>query len=184
MMRRISPAIAVLLLLVTLVGCASNPLLPGEIRFTWAELNERMTKHFPVEKSVAGLLDVTLSHPRATARVDGPQLRLAVTFDVQVKLSLSGKTVFGIVSLSGLPRYDPDARTIYLDGARVDSLRTDNMPDGLPAALVKAASAVAREALEDKALYALKEEDLHRYGVTLAPRRIEVRAEGIALMLR
>ncbi len=173
-----------LLLLVLFAGCAVNPLLPGEIRFSWSELGEKMAKRFPVEKSVAGLLDVTVTNPRLAAREDGAQRRLGLSFDVQVKLTLSGKTMFGIVTMSGLPRYDPATRAIYVDDTRVDSLRTDNMPDGLSAALGKAASAIARESVDGKALHTFKEEELHRYGFSLAPQRIDIRTEGIALVLR
>lgn len=172
-------------LLATLfIGCAGNPLAPGEFRYSYGELNERLAKRFPLEKSVAGLLDVTLSNPRLSARDDVQQRRLAATFDVQVKLPLTGKTMFGIVTISGLPRYDVAARAMFLDRTRVENLRTDNMPDGLSAALGAAASSIAKESLEGRALYTFKEEDLHRYGVSLAPQRIDIRAEGIALVMR
>ena len=184
MIRRILLALIASVLLMALAGCASNPLLPGEIRFSYAELTERMAKRFPQEKSIAGLLDVTLSNPRLAARDDAAQRRLAATFDVQVKVPLTGKTLFGIVSMSGVPRYDVEGRALYLGGARVDSLRTDNMPDGLSAALGKAASTIAKESLEDRPLYNFKAEDLQRYSVTLTPLRVEVRSEGIALIMR
>ena len=184
MIRRILLALVAPLLLAALSGCAGNPIMPGEIGFPYAKLTERMAKRFPMEKSIAGLLEVTLSNPRLAPREDAAQLRLAATFDVQVKVPLTGKTMFGIVSMSGVPRYDVASRALYLSGARIDSLRTDNMPDGLSAALGKAASTIAKESLEDRALYSFKEEELQRYGVTLTPMRVEMRPDGIALIMR
>ena len=184
MIRKTFFNLAALSLMAMLASCASNPLLPGEIRYSYFELNERITKRFPMEKSVAGLLEVTLSNPRLAPRDDGPQRRLAATFDVQVKVPLTGKTLFGIVSVSGIPRYDIATRALYLGGVRLDSLRTDNMPDGLSAALGKAASTIAKESLEERALYTFKDEDLQRYGVAITPQRIDIRPEGIALILR
>jgi Protein of unknown function (DUF1439) len=166
-----------------LAACAGNPLLPGELRYSYNELNERIARHFPLEKSIAGLLEVTLSNPRFAARDDSTPPRLGASFDLEVKVPLSGKTLFGTVALSGVPRYDAAARALYLDGARVDNLRTDNMPDGLSAALGKAAASLARETLAERPLYTFNAADLERYGGA-TPRRIELRRDGIALIMR
>jgi hypothetical protein len=173
-----------------IAGCSSLPLLQGEIHYSYAELGARLGTRFPLEKSVAGLLEVKLSNPRLAMREEvatataGTERRLAASFDMQARVTLTGKTMFGMVAISGLPRYDLERHALFLGNARVDTLRTDNMPDGLSAALGMAASAIARETLEDKPLYAFKVEDLQRLGLTLAPQRIELRPDGIALILR
>ncbi len=65
----------------------------------------------------------------------------------------------------------------------METIRSDHMPEALAAALSKAATSVARDALEEKALYAFSAEQLTRYGLSLTPKRIEVRRDGIALIL-
>ena len=166
-------------------SCASNPFLNDELRFTHQELSARMAKRFPVEKNIAGLLDVKLTRPRMDAHEEnGKSTRLGFTFDAEVKLSLSNKTMSGIVMVSGVPRYNTTTREIFLDDARVDSLRADNMPDALSAGLAKAASAIAKDYLNDKPIYSFKEEDLRRYGMALNPQRIDVQREGIVLVMK
>ena len=93
--RRFFCLITGLMGLVLLAGCASGLLGMDEIKFSHAELTERLVKRFPIEKSVAGLLDVSLTRPRVDAREEaGKETRLAATFDVQIKMALSSKTVF------------------------------------------------------------------------------------------
>jgi Protein of unknown function (DUF1439) len=168
-----------------LTGCASGMLGMGEIKFTHAELTERLARRFPLEKSVAGLIDISLTRPRVNAREEsGKESRLAATFDVQIKMTLSNKVVAGVLSMSGKPRYDVATRSIFISDVRVDSIRVDNMPDALSAALAKAASSIARDNIEDKPLRTFTEAELTRFGLTLNPQRIDVRNEGIALVTR
>ncbi len=168
-----------------LAGCATNFILPGEVKFSHRELSERLAKRFPVEKSVAGLLDVKLSRPRVDALEEtGKPIRLGVSFDADVKLVLTNKNMSGMVVMSGIPRYNPATREIFLSDAKVNVLRADNMPDAISAAMGQAASGIAKDYLEGRALYSFKEEDLKRYGMTLHPQRVEVRREGIVLVLK
>lgn len=173
------------LALALLPGCASNMLVPSQIQFTHQELSERMEKRFPVEKSIAGLVDVKLTRPRIDAREEsGKSARLGFTFDAEVKIPLTHKAMSGTVIMSGVPLYNTNTREIFLSDAKVDSLKSDNMPDALSGALAKAASSIAKDYLDGKAIYSFKEEDLKRYGMTLSPQRIEVQREGITLVMR
>ena len=59
----IKPRLTALFAAAFLAACSSNPMLPGEILMTAAGLTQRLDKRFPVERSVAGLVDVTFMHP-------------------------------------------------------------------------------------------------------------------------
>ncbi len=181
-LRRWARLAAVAFLLLGAAACSTLPFGVGEIRFSYAELSARLAKRFPLEKSVAGLLDVSLSNPYLSSRDPGSGARLTASFDLQVK-PLTGKAIAGNMVLSGRPRYDAKLRAIFLDDARLDTIHTDNMSDALAGALAKAASAVARDVLEEKALYSFSPEELQKYGMSFSPKRIEVRADGIALVL-
>ena len=141
-----------------------------------------MAGRFPLEKSVAGLLDVTLVRPRVELLAD--QQRIVTSFDVSVKLSLPGKSVAGTLKISARPEYVAASRSLFLRDARVDQIRIDNMPDALSAALAKAASNFARDAVEDRPLYVFKPEQLTRHGVTIEPERIEVKANALVLKVK
>ncbi|MEQ1515619.1 MAG: DUF1439 domain-containing protein [Usitatibacteraceae bacterium] len=165
-----------------LAGCGSIPFLSGEIRVTADELSQRMARRFPVEKSVGGLLDVTLTRPNI--ELDAADSRLAASFDVAVKLPLTKKTHYGSLKISGRPEYDTASRSLFLRGARVDQIRMEHMPDALSGGLAKAASGIARDVMEDKALYVFKPEDFTKYGVRYEPDRVEVRADALVLKVK
>ena len=105
--------------------------------------------------------------------LNATEQRIATSFDIGVKLPLTGKNVTGVMKLSGRPEYVVATDSLFLRDARVDQIRMDNMPEALSAALAKAASNFARDVLEDKALYTFKAEELRRYGARFEPQRIE-----------
>ena len=164
-----------------LAGCASVPLLSGEVRVTAEELTQRLERRFPLEKSVAGLLDVTLLRPKVELNVD--EKRIATSFEVSVKLPLTNRSVSGSLKVSGRPEYVAASRSLFLRDARVDQIRMDNTPEALSAGLAKAASNVAKDVLEDKPLYTFTVQDLSRFGAGYEPARVEIRRDALVLKL-
>ncbi|MEI6737028.1 MAG: DUF1439 domain-containing protein [Pseudomonadota bacterium] len=168
-------------------GCAMFPLFTHEVAFTPQEITERLAKRFPVERNVADLVKVRLTRPRVLflepASANAAR-RLAVGVDLDVKLVLTNKSFFGQMTLSGVPRYDVAARAIFLQDAKLDRVRVDNMPDALSAALVKTASQIAKEFLEDKPIYAFDVADSKRLGPTVTLERIDLRINQLVLVLK
>ena len=165
-----------------IAGCSSIPFLSGELRMTADELSQKLARRFPVEKSVAGLLDVTLAHPGV--ELNAAENRLATSFDVSVRLPLANKTFTGSLKIAGRPEYVAASRSLFLRDARVEQMRMDNMPNALSAELARAASKIAKDVLEDKALYVFRPEDFTRYGVRYEPVQVEVRADAIMLKVK
>ena len=163
-------------------GCAPIPFLSGEIRMTAAELTQKMERRFPLEKSVGGLLDVTLARPVVELNAD--ENRLSTSFEINVKLPLTSRNVSGSLKISGRPEYVVTSRSLFLRGVRVERIRMDNMPDALSASLAKAASSIAREVMEDKALYIFTAEDFIKYGARYEPERVEVRVDALVLKVK
>jgi hypothetical protein len=184
--------VAIFVLSMAFVGCALVPLVSREINFSYRELTERAEKRFPFERDVGGLLKVTLSRPRidVVRNDDGSLLgrttadrRVRTSVDVAVKLPLTNKVTNGVLILSGIPRYDASAHSIFLREVQVERVRVDNMPEALSAALAKAATQFARDSIEEKPLRTFTPDELSRWGVQLNPQRIEVRDTGLALIL-
>lgn len=164
-----------------MAGCGSMPFVSGEVRMSADELTQKMARRFPLEKGVGGLLDITLANPRVDLSEEDN--RITTTFDTIVKLPLTSKTLHGSLKVSGRPEYVAPTRSLFLRDARVDQIRMDNMPDGLSAALAKAASTIAREALEGKPLHVFLAEDFTKYGIQYVPERIVVRGNQLVLAL-
>ena len=178
----IKPCLTALFAAAILAACSSNPLLPAEIRMTAAELTQRLDKRFPVERSVAGLVDVTFAHPVMSFNDTGK--RLVATFDMTVRVPLSAKVLNGRVAVSGTPDYVPASRSLFLKGGKVDRLAIDNMPEALSGALAKVASQLARSQFEDKPLHTFQPEDFIKYGIGYEPERVQVRGDELVLTLK
>jgi hypothetical protein len=168
--------------IVTLAACSQIPILSGEVKLSAAELNEKVAKRFPIEKNIAGLLEVTLTAPKVRLVEAGS--RINADIDVSVRLPLSTKTIQGKLGFSGRPDYVPASKSIFLRDAKIESVLMDNMPDALSAGVAKAASAVARELFEDKPLHTFKAEDFTKYGINYEPQRVIVRDNALVLILR
>ena len=168
-------------------GCAIAPLFTREIAFSPQEMTERLARRFPVERNIADLLQAKLTRPRVSIvppAAAGATPRLAVGVDLEVKLPLTGKMLFGQMALSGVPRYDTTARAIFLAEARVDRVRVDNMPDALAAALARAAIQFAGEYFAEKPIYALDANEINRMGQFFLAERITLRADKLVLVLK
>lgn len=170
------------LALLALTGCGALPFVSGEVSMSADQLTQKMTRRFPIEKSVAGLLDITLANPRVD--LSEADNRITTSFQASVKLQLTSKDFAGTLKVSGRPEYDPESRALFLRDARVDQIRMDNMPDGLSAALAKVASTLARDVLADKPLHTFQAEDFTKYGVQYVPERIIVRGDQLVLILK
>ena len=168
--------------LVLLAGCGSLPFVSGEVRMSADELTQKMARRFPLEKNVAGLLEITLANPRVD--LSEADNRITTNFQTMVKLPLTNKMLSGTLKVSGRPEYVPESRALYLREARVDQIRIENMPDGLSAAIAKAASTVARDVLQDKPLHTFQAEDFTKYGIQYVPERIVVRGDHLVLALK
>lgn len=165
-----------------LAACSSSPLLPGEIRMTAGELTQRLDKRFPVERSVAGLVDVTFTHP--VMSFNDAEKRLVATFDMTVRVPLSTKLLSGRVAVSGTPNYLPESRSLFLKDGKVDRLAIDNMPEALSGALAKVAAQLARSQFEDMPLHTFQPGDFTKYGMGYEPVSAQVRGDALVLTVK
>lgn len=159
-----------------LAGCASPTFFSPQLSVPFTDLNERISQRFPMERSIADLLTVTLMRPKiapilavAERGPTMPAARLSLTLDLQLKLpslvNATQRTLWGSMTLSGVPRYEPKLKGIVLLDAKLDRVRVDNMPNALSAALAKTASQLAKEHLDNKPIYSLTAAQVTRLGL-------------------
>ena len=152
------------------------PFFGYQLDVPYNDLNERIGRRFPMERNLADLLTVTLMRPRVAPILanagrgpDTQAARLSVTVDLQVRLpsllNASQRSLWGNMTLSGAPRYDPKSKAVVLVDTNLDRVRVDNMPDALSASLSKTASQLAREYLDDKPIYVLTATQINRLGL-------------------
>ncbi len=180
--RHLACAAAALLL----AGCSLLSLWPREFGVTYADINERLGKHFPFERNIADLVRVTLLRPRVAGAPSGSGQttgRLVVSVDLDLRLpslvNATERSLWGSVSVSGVPRFDTGTQSIRLSDARVDRVQVDHIPDALSAALSKTASQIVRQVMEERPIYTLTVEQTRRLGSNVRAIDIELHAERL-----
>ncbi len=183
----VTRGLVLLAILILPGGCAFTSLFKQDLVLSQIEMTDRLAARFPIERNIADLLRVKLSRPRVSISptdTANSELRLAVGVDLEVNLPLSSKTLFGQMTLSGMPRYDEAAGAIFLQNARVEQVRVDNMPNALSAALAKSASQLAGEHFAEKAIYTLNKTERMRSGQSIRVARIELRPNQLVVVLK
>ena len=172
-------------------GCALLPWTTRDITVSYPDLNARLDQRFPVERNIADLLRVKVLRPSVAAMAGATPsapLRLTVSMSLDVTmpslLNASQRSLWGSMRLSGLPRFDTRTNSIFLQDARIDQVRVDNMPGALEAALSNAATRLAKETFEEKPLYILTADQVERLGGRAASVSIEVREARLVLSLK
>jgi hypothetical protein len=165
-----------------IAACTALPLLQSEVRLSANDLARQIEKRFPVERSVAGLVDITFSRPQMS--LNAGEGRIAVAFEMTVRVPLSTRLLNGKVAISGRPEYEPASRSLFLREGKVERLTIDSMPEALSGALARLASQLAKNQLEEKPLYAFQPDELSRHGASLEPESIEVRDDALIVKLK
>ena len=179
--------LAMLFVLILLGGCALTSIFKRELILNNLEMTDRLAARFPIERNIADLLRVKLTRPRVSilpTDMPNSELRLAVGVDLEVRLPLTAKTLFGQMTLSGTPRYDEPTGAIFLQNAKVEQVRVDNMPNALSAALAKSASQLAGEHFAEKAIYTLNKTERLRFGQSIRVERIELRPNQLVVVMK
>lgn len=163
-------------------GCAVLSYFNGEVSMTAAQLTERIAKRFPVERSMAGLVDAKFSDPFVT--LNESRNRIAFDFKLEVKLALSGKARVGSVKISGRPEFEAATRSLFLRESKVEQLRFEEMNDLMTVAVTKVASSLAKDYLETKPVHVFKPEDFDKLGRTFEPEKFSIRGDKLVLTLK
>ena len=183
----VTRALVLLAILILPGGCALTSMFKPDLILSHLELTDRLAARFPIERNIADLLRVKLTRPRVSISptyTANAELRLAIGVDLEVNLPLTAKTLFGQMALSGTPRYDEPTGAIFLQNAKVEQVRVDNMPNALSAALAKSASQLAGEHFAEKAIYTLNKTERLRSGQPIRVARIELRPNQLVVVMK
>jgi Protein of unknown function (DUF1439) len=162
------------------LGCAV--LLPSEVRYTQQDLQERMTKRFPWNKTFLGIFELTLINP--AIKLDELRNRVATGFDVQLTVKGLERNFTGRTTLSGLPRYDADKRAFFLHDAAVDELNIDGMPPRLATQFKNLAASLAPDVFNTTPLYSLRPDEGKYLGTELIARDVQVKGGQLVMGLQ
>lgn len=167
------------LLLVALLPACTSGLLQKEVRFTRAELQQKLDTVFPVEGRKS-LLRAHFSDPEVLLRTGGERIGLGLAVSVRLP---GGSKLKGTLKLDSALRYDPALGQILLTDPQLQDLTFDSMPDHLESVLQSLAGVVVRRHLTQIPIYRLKADDYRKSLARLVLKSVQVRdGEVIAVI--
>ncbi len=167
-----------LLLLVLCSACTSG-LLQKEVRFSRAELQQKLETVFPVEGQKS-LLRAHFSDPEVVLRTGGERIGLGLAVSVRLP---GGNKLNGTLELDSALRYDPALGQILLTDPQLQDLTFDGLPHHLDSVLQSLAGVVVRRHLTQIPIYRLKADDYRKSLTRLVLKSVQVRdGEVIAVI--
>lgn len=142
-------------------------------------LESLLARSFPITRPLRPGGEVTLSRPRLEVAPEAD--RLGIGADVAVSAFGGQAAVAGTVLLSGEVRYRPEDGSVFVDRCRVDRLEVAGLPSALTKLVGEVVGIAARELLEDRAVYRLREDGGRIGGLRSLVRDLGVRGGRIEL---
>ena len=165
-----------------LASSASLPAGARSLTFTEAELNQAAAQHFPMQRSVQGLLQITLSRPQVRLQPASNRLRTSVT--LQVNEPFTGRAYDGVVSVNHGLRYEASDRSLRMTAVQVDRVDFPSVPEPYRRLLADSAPQVVAQALTEMPLYTAKpEQTAVLEGMGFAIGELQVTPAGLRIVL-
>lgn len=168
-----------LLLLLPVVALLIAVRVGFRLRVPPRPLEALLARKFPITRPLKPAGEVTLAHPRLEVASEAD--RLGIGADVAVSAFGGQAAVSGTVLLSGEVRFRPEDGSVFVDRCRVDCLEVAGLPSALTKLVGEVVGIAARELLDDRAVYRLREEDARLGALRSLVRDLGVRGGRIEL---
>jgi len=163
-----------------LAGCSAGP---RTVELSQARLQELVARHFPVDKRLLDVIDLTLDSPRVGLQPEANRISVEVALRANgggpIQTRLSGSLLVS----EGL-RFEPSDNTVRLVDVQVERFVIDGLPASWQRQLDRLGKPLARGLLEDQVLYTLRPKDVAGLeGRGLRPGDLRVTASGVEITL-
>ena len=167
------------------LGGAACSALPGgrgqpSYKVSIEQLQQAVSRRFPLRYPVAGLLDLNLQAPRLRLL---PELnRLGTEMVVEAAGQALRRSYTGAFDLDFALRYEASDQTVRAHQLRINSLRFSGLPQGASEILHAYGSALAEQSLGEVVLHQLRPQDLALADTMgLQPGSITVTGQGLVI---
>jgi hypothetical protein len=174
-------AMAAFLAAALLAGCASL-LGPRRVTLTQAELEQRLSTQFPLDRELLELLSVRVAAPRVQLLPESN--RLAIEFDMSLAERLSSRDFPVSVALDSGLHYDATQGAVTLADVRVQRVRATRLPPQLSQMIDRLGAPLLGPLLEGLPVHRFTSEQLRdAEGRGYRPDRIDVTRDGVEMTL-
>jgi hypothetical protein len=167
------------LLAVALVSCAGFG-GPPTVTLRPDDIQALLQKHFPQERRLLEVLDVTIAAPRT--RLLPERNRLAVVLDIEARDRVFGGSRKGRLDFDAALRWEPGDQTVRMTQVRVQDLSLDAADSATRSRAERLGAAVVERLLEDLSLYQLRGEPAARMQQRgVVPTAVTVTSRGVEI---
>ena len=162
-----------------LAGCALGP---RTVEIPQAQIEELLSRRFPLNQRVLEIFDVAVSAPRL--RLLPESNRIVSEFDIVSTERLLRAQNRGVLALSYGLRFEPSDNTVRVTGVRVERLQLDGVPALLQRPFERIGTLVAEQRLDDQVIHTLRPKDVEAVqGRGYRPSELRVTPRGVAITL-
>jgi hypothetical protein len=164
-----------------LLGCGSVG--PRTVELSQARLQELVARHFPVDKRLLDVIDLTLDSPRVGLQPEANRISVEVALRANGGGAIQSRLSGSLLVSEGL-RFETSDNTVRLVDVQVERFVIDGLPASWQRQLDRLGKPLARGLLEDQVLYALRPKDVAALeGRGLRPGDLRVTASGVEITL-
>jgi hypothetical protein len=138
-------------------GCASL-MGPRTVEISREQLLSKLSKQFPMRKTLAEVFDIEAQAPRLQMNPDTN--RVSAEFDIQATDKLFRRSYSGTVGVSFGMRYEAQDRTIRLNQVTIDKVAIAGLSEATQQQWTRLGAMLAQEKLQDYPIHQFKPEDL------------------------
>lgn len=168
--------------LILLSACASFG--PQTVDVPMWQLQESLTRKFPLNSEFARMMNLTLSTPKLRALPDenriGTEVDLSIAPRFFNNIKLAGK-----LSVDSALRFEPADQTVRLSKPRIRNLSVDGLKDikSSEINLAGLSEFILENALQDMVVYQVTPEQAQRFGANIASGDFRVTPNGLSVTL-
>jgi hypothetical protein len=164
-----------------LLGCGSVG--PRTVELSQARLQELVARHFPVDKRLLDVIDLTLDSPRVGLQPEANRISVEVALRANGGGAIQSRLSGSLLVSEGL-RFETSDNTVRLVDVQVERFVIDGLPASWQRQLDRLGKPLARGLLEDQVLYTLRPKDVAALeGRGLRPGDLRVTASGVEITL-
>ncbi len=162
-------------------GCAAL-FGPRTVDVSQAQLEELLSRRFPLTRRVLEVFDVTVSAPRL--RMLPEANRIATDFELSSTDRLLRSQHRGALALSFGLRFEPTDNTLRVTQVKVERLQIDGAPALLQRQFERLGTLLAEQGLDDQVIHTLRPKDVEAVeGRGYRPSELRVTPHGLRVTL-
>jgi len=167
---------AVISLLLT--ACATL-MGPHSVEIPLAQLQDKIATRFPFNNRYLELLDVTVANPRVSLQPETN--RIAIGMDMAIEPPFLTQPWRGNLAVSGNLKFDAARNALILGEPQIEQFAIEGLDSPYAKMIVRAASLLGEQLLDNMTLYTFRPEDLRYAGVNFAVSKITTKPGALVV---